>query len=166
MLGKLLKHEFKATARLLLPIYLLLVVLTIIDRIVLGLDFKGSLSIVTGFVTFAYVATLIAIVVVSFVIIALRFYKNLLSDEGYLMFTLPTKQSALINSKLIVSFIWNIAGVLAVFLSLFCVFINSMRMDRLRDGWRMLMDAMQEELGTGNTTLFFIEVFLLIIIGT
>ena len=37
-----------------------------------------------------------------------RFYKNLMTDEGYLMFTLPVSRSQLIWSKLIVSMAWGI----------------------------------------------------------
>ncbi len=59
MLGKLFKHEFKATARLLLPLYLVLAVMTLMDRIVINLDiFTGVLSIIPGIISFIYVISI------------------------------------------------------------------------------------------------------------
>lgn len=43
MLKKLIKYEFKATARLLLPIYILLIIITLINRTHFSIDlFKGK----------------------------------------------------------------------------------------------------------------------------
>jgi hypothetical protein len=165
MLRKLLKQDFKAIARLLLPIYLLIAVLTIMDRIVLQLRFRGSLSIITGFVSAAYVISLIAIIIVTNVIVILRFYKNLMTDEGYLMFTLPVKQSELIISKLIVSFVWNITSVLAILLSLFLVFVTPERMSKFCSEWASGWHYFQKVFGKGNSTLFLIEILILLIIG-
>jgi hypothetical protein len=53
-----------------------------------------------------------------------RFYKNLLSDEGYLMFTLPVKAHQLITSKLIVTVFWIIVSFIAVLLSALIAFGN------------------------------------------
>lgn len=167
MLSKLLKHEFKATSRLLMPIYMVLVVLTIMDRLVLSLDkFDGALTIIPVFITFAYIISLVAIVVVSFVIIILRFYKNLMTDEGYLMFTLPAKPSQLINSKLLVSIVWTVASVIAVILSLLGVFATPDRMNMLADGLRMAKIELVSEFGTTNMALLTIEMILLIVLGT
>jgi hypothetical protein len=85
MLGKLFKHEMKACARLLLPLYLVLVVLAVMDRIVLGIHlFKGVIAIVPGAFTTIFVFANIAIAVISSVIVIYRFYKNMVTDEGYL----------------------------------------------------------------------------------
>lgn len=42
----------------------------------------------------------------TIVLMVLRFYRNLMTDEGYLMFTLPVSTTELIFSKLIVSVVW------------------------------------------------------------
>ena len=167
MLGKLFKHEMKANARLLLPLYLVLFVLTVMDRIVLNLHiFKGVFSFLPASITFIYIMSLISIVIVSFVIIVMRFYKNLMSDEGYLMFTLPVKSHQLINSKLLASLIWTTASVLAVFASLLLVFASQEHMRIFWDGLKMVMSEIKAEFGTGNTTLFFIEMIILIIVAS
>lgn len=166
MLGKLMKHELKATSRMLLPIYFVLVVLTIMDRIVISLDiYNNALTIILGFITFAYVVSLIAIVVVSAVIIILRFYKNMVTDEGYLMFTLPVKPSQLILSKLIISILWTIASVAAVLISLLGVFATPDRMSMLGDGIQMMMNELTNTFGEKTVVLLVIEFIVLIIIS-
>ncbi|HWT75593.1 MAG TPA: hypothetical protein VN258_12880 [Mobilitalea sp.] len=165
MLSKLFKHEMKATARLLLPIYLILAVLTIMDRIVIYLHiFKGVLAIIPGFITFAYVISLIAIIVVSSVIIIIRFYKNLMTDEGYLMFTLPVKSYELINSKLLASVIWTVASFAGVIVSLLIIFSGSPQFSQLPNVWREMVSVIKSQLGD-TTTIFAIEMILMIIIS-
>ena len=63
--------------------------------------------------SFVFSLALIAAVVTTVVLMILRFYRNLMTDEGYLMFTLPVSTTELICSKLIVSVVWFL-GALAV----------------------------------------------------
>lgn len=164
MLGKLLKHEMKATARLLLPIFLVLAALTVLDRIVISLKiFKGVLAIIPGFISFFYVISLVAIVVVTAVIIIYRFYKNLMTDEGYLMFTLPAKPHELINAKLIASIVWTIASFVAVLASLFVIFYDSELVPVIRDMFGIMIDSMRMQFGS-KIPLFVIEMILMFIL--
>lgn len=165
MLNKLLKHEFKATARLLLPLYLVLFVLTIMERIAINLNFKGALDIIPGFLTLAYFLSIVAIAVVSCVIIILRFYKNLMTDEGYLMFTLPVNPKQLINSKLLVSIVWTIASIVLIIISLFGAFITKERFDLVFDGIGMVFTEMEHEFGSFNMNLLIFEFVVLIFFG-
>ncbi|HWT73290.1 MAG TPA: ABC transporter permease [Mobilitalea sp.] len=161
MLGKLLKHEFKATARLLLPLYIILLVLSIVDRIVLHLDVlqTGALALIPGIFTFVYVISIIGVIIVTFLLMITRFYKNLLTDEGYLMFTLPVKSHDLINSKLIVSIVWTIASIVGVVLSVFIVAATPANM---RDFMNVLRDAMAELRNTfGNGGALLITEFII-----
>ena len=59
-----------------------------------------------GIFTFAF--TTFGVLLLTLVLMVYRFYKNLMTDEGYLMFTLPVSRSLLIWSKLIVSMAWGI----------------------------------------------------------
>lgn len=166
MLGKLLKHEIKAMARLLLPLYLVLAVLTVMDRVVLYLDiFKGFLKIIPGFITLAYVLSIVTIIVVCAVIIILRFYKNLMTDEGYLMFTLPVKSHELINSKLIASFLWALISITGVIVSIVIVSSGSSDFRELCATIKSNLPLIREQFGP-NFDLLLIEFFILLIIGT
>ena len=109
MLRKLLKHEFRATGRVMLPLYAVLLVLAVganlAARSLLGarLWFWNMLG---GFLVFAFGIAVAGVCVVSVVLMVYRFKRNLLSDEGYVMMTLPVSVHQQVWSKLIVSAVW------------------------------------------------------------
>jgi hypothetical protein len=126
MLGKLIKHEFKASARTMLPFMLVSLVLAVLA----GFSMKGMESqvdygwfhLLFGLVIFAFVAGLMALSIVTIVMIIDRFRKNLLGDEGYLMFTLPVTVDAHIWAKMMVSSVWMIATGVVSLLAIFIAF--------------------------------------------
>ncbi|MDF2841976.1 MAG: hypothetical protein K0R00_402 [Herbinix sp.] len=163
MLGKLLKHELNATSRLLIPLYVALAVLTFVNHFALYIEaFHGILAGIKGFLTFAYVVALIGIVVVTFILIIQRFYKNLVTDEGYLMFTLPVKSHELINSKLIVALLWILASIAAVILSLIIVFYRADWFSDLPTFWGLVKAEFQREFGS-SSLLLVIELIVILI---
>lgn len=165
MLGKLFKHEMKAMARLLLPLFLVLVALTVIDRIVIYLDiFEGTLALIPGFLIFAFVLAVLAVAIVSTVLIITRFYRNLMTDEGYLMFTLPVKPYQLINSKLLASFVWTVASVLLMIVSILTVASGQFDWADLADGLRLVTTQLKAEFN-GDFTLFVIELIIMIVLS-
>ncbi|MGM9578588.1 MAG: hypothetical protein ACI3VS_04295 [Evtepia sp.] len=117
MLRKLMKHEFRATARLMLPLYLAALVLALLSRLgdlatqhvpAVGVDI---LDLLYGIITVGFAAALIAVPVVAFILMIHRFRSNLLADEGYVMFTLPVSTHQLVWSKLLVSLVWFVGAV-------------------------------------------------------
>lgn len=117
MLRKLMKHEFRATGRIMLPLYLILLVTAfaanfstrgLMDTPYRILDVLGVLLMV------AFVVAIIGVCAMSLVLMIRRFYKNLLQDEGYVMLTLPVSVHQQVWSKLIVSAVWFIVTVAAV----------------------------------------------------
>ena len=103
MLKKLLKYEFKATARTYGGMYLALLAASVL--------FGGSVwrwngtnsdaySTLVGLMSLVYTAVIIGTVVVTIMTIVQRFYRNLLGREGYLMHTLPVTETQLVTSKL------------------------------------------------------------------
>ena len=126
MLIKLLKHEFRATARIMGPLYLILL------AVALGFNFSARLmdtsnvvlNVLAALVILAYVAAIIGVFIVAFILMLQRFYKNLLGDEGYIMFTLPASVHQHVWSKLIVSAVWFIATGVVVIRSAFVAAFN------------------------------------------
>ena len=109
MLGKLLKQDFRATARIMLPLYVAVPVLGLFTNLINHLCENQTgflLNAISALVSFVFSLALIAAVVTTVVLMILRFYRNLMTDEGYLMFTLPVSTTELIFSKLIVSVVW------------------------------------------------------------
>ncbi|MGE4485104.1 MAG: hypothetical protein AB7C97_08345 [Oscillospiraceae bacterium] len=120
MLGKLLKHEFRATGRIMWPLYLVLLFLSFCANLsIRQFDSADSiiLNILGGLIMTVYVIAIIGVCVMSVVLMINRFRTNLMSNEGYVMFTLPVSVHQLVWSKIIVSTVWFVATFLAVALS-------------------------------------------------
>ena len=126
MLGKLLKHEFKATARTMLPMFgvvLLLSLLANLSFAQIADAENGALDILFGLFIFAFFLGLFTMGVMAMVVMIQRFYKNVLGDEGYLTLTLPVNVHEIVWSKLIVSFVWFLAtGLIAMAAGFIAVF--------------------------------------------
>lgn len=117
MLTKLLKYEIKATARIFLPLYVVLIVFAAISKLLF--TFSDNSSYAPAIISaITYIIILVGMFVMTFVVMIQRFYKNLLSDEGYLMFTLPAETWKHITSKLLVSMMWSVASGIAGLLSI------------------------------------------------
>lgn len=120
MLSKLLKYDFKSLSRALLPVYAISLLLALITRVSNMLAEKFSIfSVPNGFLSGAFVVTLIVIPIFTFIFTILRFYQNLVKDEGYLMHTIPVSKSNLILSKTISSSVYLILSVIMVILLVF-----------------------------------------------
>ena len=109
MLRKLMKHEFRATGRVMGPLFGLLLIAAIAARFSVGVLLESSarfLNLLGGLFTTAFVIAIVGVCVMSLVLMINRFRTNLLGDEGYIMFTLPASVHQQIWSKLIVSTVW------------------------------------------------------------
>lgn len=120
MLSRLIGYEFKATRRIFLPAYGVILLLSIANAI--SLSFSGEhFTLPAGLLLTCYILALFGISVLTFAYMISRFYKNLLGDEGYLMFTLPARTSELIWSKCIASTVWTVVTAIVSIISLFCL---------------------------------------------
>lgn len=120
MLRKLMKHELRATGRIMLPGMLILLCATLGARVSLMsfLDSRNNVLILLGsLLGLAYTMIIFGLFIVCMVLMVVRFYKNMMGDEGYLMFTLPANIHQHIWSKLLTSTIWMVLCGIAVILS-------------------------------------------------
>ncbi|NLO37944.1 MAG: ABC transporter permease [Ruminiclostridium sp.] len=124
MLGKLMKYEIKATARWFLPMYAAILLFAGINKLQFtdpmimdgpGFSFR---EIMSGLSIFIYGILFIGLMVITFVVCIIRFYKSLLGDEGYLMFTLPVETWKHIFNKLLIAMMWSVASGLFAILSI------------------------------------------------
>lgn len=120
MLGKLLKHDFKA----LFKYWWIAAIISLGLGVAAGFSIPIAIS-ENDIPPILRVSTIIAIFVAimgigvfsafSVVMIFIRFYKNLFTDEGYLTFTLPVKRASILNSKLISAVLFTIATSFIIF---------------------------------------------------
>lgn len=123
MLGKLMKYDLRSGIRTFSLIWIGLAALAAINGLTLRIAFDGDIQselanfIITVLPMVLLVALYVAMGIFMLVFIINRFYKGLLGDEGYLMFTLPVSVSEHIGSKLLTSMIFQIGSFAVAVLS-------------------------------------------------
>lgn len=162
MLGKLLKYEIKATARTFLPMYALLIVFALINKFFMAMN-ADYLNIPRIISMSVFVVIIVGISVMTLLVTIQRFNKNLLSDEGYLSFTLPVKAHSHIDSKMIVSLMWTALSVIVSFISIFVMAINEETIVQLRKFINDFIPAFNS-LGAAGY-MIVLEGFLFVIVG-
>lgn len=109
MLGKLIKYDMKALNRFLILIHgfllfaALLVRFFLTGRVLVETPKDGTLL---GLSFLLFFLIIMSVSFGTFIVIAVRFYKNLFSDEGYLTRTLPVTSGQHLLSKTIAGSIW------------------------------------------------------------
>lgn len=165
MLKKLLKYEIKATARFFLPLYAALLVFSLINRLLnpFGLIASSNnfnLQVIISILSItAYFALMIGTLAMTVIIMIQRFYKNLLGDEGYLMFTLPIKTWQHVISKLLVAMMWTVLSFLVTIGSIVII----ANIESLKDKLIELVNAFENFFGT--TGFFAIPLYILLMIA-
>lgn len=171
MLRKLMKHEFRATGRIMLPLFILAIVsalgANVSTRKLLEMD-NNFLNVIGMLLLIAFVLAITAVCLVSFFLMIHRFYKNLLQDEAYVMMTLPVSVHMHIWSKLLVSLVWFAAAFVVVLLSILILafdiqllsdFFASIALIKLE-----LQRLMQDE-RIIHIVLICAEIFVLLLVG-
>ncbi|MBP3459564.1 MAG: hypothetical protein J6K58_10165 [Lachnospiraceae bacterium] len=136
MLKKLIKHEWKDTWTVGTVCAVIVAVLTVIGMIIFSLDIwqesanrnnemaEQFTSMTIMLYVMMFVWGLIGVVFVVKYYFFYRYYKNLFTDHGYLMNTLPVKSTELINAKLIVAVIWQYLIGLVVGIAIFSLIMS------------------------------------------
>ena len=145
MLKKLLKYDLSAIFKL----WWIMAVSSLGLSVIGGLCLKTLTSmeanemspIIVIMAALGIVATVIglsAFLVVTMILIYVRFYKNFFTDEGYLTFTLPVKRSQLLNSKLISTFVATIATYVVLIFDVILLLAIGIPEFLSSDVWKML----------------------------
>ena len=135
MLRKLIKHEFRATSRIMWPIFAGMLALTLVMRAAMymtnrywgGFDTARFFSTLYSLLFLAYIFGLAALCLAPLVLSAVRFRNHILKDEGYLTLTLPVNMHQLLTSKLLVSAVWYAAAFLSMLFFVFLLGFDSAR---------------------------------------
>lgn len=182
MLGKLIKHDFFAMGRLLGPAYIVMLVIALLGRGMTWLATRKAImegaapaighiiSLLSSLLTIAYVIAPFVIIFLAGFYGIYRFYKNIFTDEGYLMNTLPTTPLNLVFSKLLNALIWMLFTLLIAAASWY---ISVGHIDTLRDMisqvWEAITqlffrnrEAIHNELGV-PLWVFVVEMLLLML---
>ena len=159
MLGKLIKQEFKAISKTLGILHIALFFTTIMGIIAITLNKNDKYAYVSNLTLVLYILILIAVAVAVMIYLVVRFYRNLFTDEGYLMNTLPVKPSELILSKLIVSFVWTIVNCICTLFSILLLVLSQTSLSSIAFAWNVITTEALTELGISIQSLLFMGIF-------
>ncbi len=163
MLGKLIKHEIKATGRVIPFLYLAIAALGLASYIGLKFNSEGFGVVTCMFMILGSAAVYVA----ALALIAVRFYKSMFSNEGYLTMTLPVSTGKILFTKSLVSFLWILASIVVMagsFAAAFFMFAdhqNSMdeffqMVKNIPSGWLMVIAFFTVMLLVGS--LYFVSI--------
>lgn len=156
MLVKLFKYEWKAFWKVPAAINLALLIVTLVGMATLVTPFweidSFAIEMLSVTAIMFYIVGIFAGLIAVVVYIAIRFYRNVYTDEGYLTNTLPVTPRMIILSKLLVSSLWSVISGIVVFLSIFLLvfaaaysfdginfFRDLLELDELWETWRYLL---------------------------
>lgn len=171
MLRKLLKYDFKAVIKLWAIGALAVLVLSVGGGLCLQIlqsdrPFHGMIDLAAILGAFLSYIGILAFSILTFILLAVRFYKNFFTDEGYLTFTLPVKLHSLINSKLILVLVMELLTVIVIAAALF-IFISVgigadfESMGLFFGSLGQLFDSIREAGYLGWAILYILEVLLI-----
>ena len=163
MLGKLMKHEYRATARILLPMYGIVLVLAMAANIATRFLMESSIGLFQFFgisIFVGYTISLWAAGMLSVLLSAKRFYSSLLTDEGYVMMTLPVSVHSHVISKIMVSVSWFFLMGMVMFVSFWIVAYDVGFTATLFEIIQMLFDELTMEIAI-NGGAFLVEIIVL-----
>ena len=172
MLRKLLKYEFAATGRYLLPLLCLLLVMAAaaglsIRILSAGQAGRAAAALAAIFVVLFFLSVM-ALAAVTVVLIVYRFYRNLLCSEGYLMHTLPVSVHQLICSKLIAAVCWMTVTSVFIYGCLFGVAFRAEIWAQVLSELRVLFERLSLAYGIGAAELVSVvlELCVLLLLGS
>lgn len=123
MFGKLIKHEWKATAGTMGILTGAAFGAAVLGALIMRFNLNSSgpasevLGLVLGLVMVFALLAVVVCAVAAEVVLVVRYYRSRFTDEGYLLFTLPVNSHQIFLSAAVNMMIWSVITGLALFLS-------------------------------------------------
>lgn len=109
-----MKYEFRSCGRLLIPFFGLALIVAGLLRLVLVLApliWEPAANILTGLAASLGILLLVAVILLAFVVVIVRFYQGMVAREGYLSFTLPVTVNTHLMGRTLVGTVYSLVSV-------------------------------------------------------
>ena len=167
MLSRLIRHEWKETWRIPVISFIVILFLTLVCFICFRqmeppAD-ENSINAGAFVIMMLYCLIISCISMVVTIYIAIRFYRNLYTDEGYLMHTLPVTPRQLILAKLLVAALWVFVLSMLALWAICCIMLFGLPAMALVDmpvGISSLMEYFPQIFGMGPVAFLLFYVVL------
>lgn len=118
MLGKVIKYEMCSCGRMLWPFFGLVVAASILVRLlttVVPLIWPAAAAIIQSLLYSLVALAVMAVILLTFVYLVVRFYQSMVANEAYLSFTLPVGVGAHLGGRLLVGTLFTLlSGVVGI----------------------------------------------------
>ena len=151
-----MKHEFNASYRTYLPIYLALYILSLL----IFLTYKIDIRYLGGILIMLFSLLIGAMVIFTIYNLVISLGTRVYGKPGYLLFSIPAKTSEIMISKFVVNFIWILAS---IFVSVTAMMISFSLMGFL-DDVRSIFGSIWGVLREANFNLFMLIVYVVVLI--
>ena len=157
MLGKLVKYDLKAAAKIFILIHAVYMFICFAARFLYmdSLNFaEPSEPLIFSLILFISLMTLLvsALSIITWLQVAFRFYRNLFSKEGYLSWTLPVSGPQHLWAKIISGYILMAADLIIIAAGILLLVTGS----NVTTDYGMIADELTAELGFSLSTLSLI----------
>ena len=170
MLGKIMKYEFKSTMRILLPLQLVILLLSVLARLAYKPVISNSSSnevysaapnLFSGVITLTYFLSLVVANAFTVIYLFACYYRTMFKDQGYLTHTLPVKTMTVFWGKFLSNISWVIICGLVSVLS-FVIFSYN---DDFRQAISYLPEVLTDmadytEMSVSAIIIYFIALFI------
>lgn len=154
MLTKLIKYDlladYKRYGIVFAAMFLFSILLMALDRLTQVFKENRFFEIMMFVCIALFFAAIIVMFTMIMVLATIRFYKNLVRDEGYLMHTLPVPVWKLIASKFITTYIWSAAATIVMGICIGIVSGELLWLFKIDIGWETLSGLFIEETINGT----------------
>lgn len=157
MLGKLVKYDLKAAAKIFILIHAVYILICIAARLLYmdELDFSEPAEpLIFSLLLFISLMSLLisALSIVTWLQVAFRFYRNLFSKEGYLSWTLPVSGPQHLWAKIISGYILTAADLIIIAAGILLLVTGG----NVTAAYSKIADEVTAELGFSLSTLSLI----------
>ncbi len=171
MVKKLFKYEWISGRRFIVPLSLVVLGLAVLGRLVYLFDpseisfvpLSIVLSLSQGLVSFFNVLGVGALFIVSEIMLIIRFYRNIVGQEGYLTMTLPVTPGTHVLVKTVFSVIVSLWNVIVSVCALLILGIGTdVEMEILNELY-YAASSIIERLGAVNFAFYIVEGFIALV---
>ena len=137
-IGKVFKYEMISAGRIFLPVYAIMLVLSLIIGVFIvdsDMGTSDTLTMVAAGIIIITSILSVAMIVIIFCIIERRYKKSMLGDEGYLNLTLPVTIGEHLWGRYLADFVWALSYIVLMIISAFFIVIR---------GWGEMPEAFKE----------------------
>lgn len=169
MLKKLIKYDLMADYKKYAAVYVAMLAVSVLllffDKMTSWIKNNAFINIMATVFLFVFFALTVIAGVMLIVFSTIRFYKNIVRDEGYLMHTLPVPTWQLLASKFISIYIWFAATVIVAGICSGIAFGEPLWLFKLHDAFGEMSDSgdlSSEDIKFTFVMLKYFAVFMII----